>query len=328
MTDVTQYRLLPLELVRSPFSAYRAPLFRAPADVLAEIQSGALPSEVDLDSIFPAIKDQGAEGSCTGQATSSLLSHLYARVGKGMPAFSAAFAYYLSRALHGWQNQDSGAYEADELASGVQNGICYESFMPYVAGQFTTAPSADAYADAKNHRFSAYQSLPGWQWVCQSLGGDRRGCTISTNFYQEWYQTPAHGVLVRPSSSPIGGHEMAVCGYKYFTSPYDGVQALHVRAHNSWGPFGDQGHLWFDTRWMDTVVTEHWTAQAQIEANVVAALVAAAGGASGVVATLSVASPAPNDLLIGVEGEFVRFGKLLAAAGADIPALVAQIAAT
>lgn len=251
MPDYTQYRLLPLER-RSPLDS--RDFHHVPRLSLAP----GTPVEVDLHNfggrdLMPPIRDQGTEGSCTAQAATALLNHLYIAAGVGAPVFSPAFTYYLARAIEGWQNQDAGAYERDNFTTMVQTGACPEALMPYVAGQFAIAPTPAQVQAAAPYKLGSYAGVATANDALATLAG---GLALSagSNWYQNWYY-PTNGVLDTPVGASLGGHQWLWCGARV----QNGVQ--QVRDHNSWGTaWGDgTGHAWLPVSFFGPYIFELWT---------------------------------------------------------------------
>ena len=122
---------------------------------MMEIQP--VPPSVDLRPECPPVFDQGALGSCTANAGAAARMML-----AGTPTeLSRLFLYYQERALHGNENQDSGAEMRDICKVLKRDGICEERFAPYDVGNFTSKPSAEAYGNAANYRIASYATFDG-----------------------------------------------------------------------------------------------------------------------------------------------------------------------
>lgn len=259
MPDFSQYRLLPLEAIRSRVDPRDYRLTYAPKAV------SDLPSEVDLDALGTVqdIEDQGQEGSCTGQTEKKLREHLVLRAGGAKLRFSAAYIYYQARLREQSQNEDNGAQARDGLQEMVDGGICEEELMPYVAGDYATPPSVLAKQNARLHTIDRYIALGGVGELVTVLAQEERACGITTPWYREW-DNPQNGVACPvPNRQPDGGHMMCVCGYAYRQNPYTNMYECMVRCHNSWSPqYADAGHIWFPYMTFDQVVFERWTAYA------------------------------------------------------------------
>ncbi len=126
------------------------PAVSAPAGV----SPPPLPGLIDLSPGLRPLRDQGAEGCCSGFATTAAraLSHCCVTGQVLGFDFAPAFAYWQARDLEGTTGQDAGATIGDELAALEAFGCCHESLMPYGAGQFAAAPAAAACQDAESYR--------------------------------------------------------------------------------------------------------------------------------------------------------------------------------
>jgi hypothetical protein len=296
--DYSRYRILPLHAIHSPLDPRD---FRwLAAEPNKDIK--ALPSQVLLDEqgLAGPILDQGAEGSCSGHAESAMMTHLDLKNGQPLLVYSRAFPYYEARLREGMQNQDSGAYIRDGLDVLLQMGDCADATMPYVPGQFTTPPSAQAIAEALGHKITSYKQLVNVADVYNLMAAENRGVIIGTYFYQEWYN-PRGGVFPEPASQPIGGHAMFCCGYKWMLNPWTNQQQCMIRCHNSWGVgFGDAGHVYLPIDTFDQHVFERWTVYKDPPPNPEPS-----------------PSPFPQDLLNAAKGAFGDLVNLLKRLGLD-----------
>src|SRR6266571_127605 len=119
-----------------------------PRDLIFEAQPqhfvGAIPSSVDLRNLCSPVRDQGAQGSCTGFALAAgLREFLEKKAGTPTPTveLSPAFVYYEERSREGSiQNCDAGAMIRDGLKVLAQTGVSPEGDDPY-SDQTCAAPS-------------------------------------------------------------------------------------------------------------------------------------------------------------------------------------------
>lgn len=200
-----------------------------------------VPAHVDLRPYMPPVYDQGALGSCTGNAIAGAVQYERQRL-KFAPNFvpSRLFIYYCERAFEGSILWDAGATIRDGMKSVQKFGVCPEADFPYDIAQFATAPTPAAYADALKYRAIAYQRFLG------TPAGLRASLATGTPFvfgfsaYESFEsdEVARTGVLPMPSphESLIGGHAVLAVGYD------DPSQRFIIR--NSWGPnWGTSGYF-------------------------------------------------------------------------------------
>lgn len=226
------------------------------ADYEALLPARALPPLVDLRAGDSPIRNQGQLGSCTA-FTGEGAFHFEVKK-QGLTDFlgSPLFLYYQERVDQGTVNQDSGA-SIREISKALSNyGIAPESDWPYDINRFTQHPTAQAYADALNHKVTQYLS------VAQQLDQMRSclasgypimfGFTVYQNF--ETGMTPSTGIVQMPQGSVLGGHANLLVGYD------DSRQVFISR--NSWGTgFGDHGYVYFPYAYLlnSGLASDFWT---------------------------------------------------------------------
>ena len=199
-------------------------------DHLLPAPKGGLPRRVDLRDRCSPVEDQGALGSCTGNAIVGALEFLLLRDGP-LVHLSRLFVYYQERVLEGTVPVDDGA----EIRSGVKAcrkvGVCEERLWPYRVRRFADRPSESAYKDAAGRRISEYLRVTTLRGLKRSLADGfpvAFGFTVYASF--EGAGTARTGMATMPKAKekPLGGHAVLAVGYD------DDVQMLIVR--NSWGP--------------------------------------------------------------------------------------------
>ena len=219
-----------------------------------------LPSKVDYRPILEAggfkVFDQGSQGSCTAnagcadKAFQEILSDTYPG------SFARAMLYYLCRKLHGWENEDSGAYMEDIGVILAENGVCLDSTMPYNQFDYTTPPSQEALGEGLEWTTNRDQTRLRWSELKAALvdgpvlidgapvGLPRIGVPIYSSFTQSEYNG---GWVPVPKANEelLGGHALLVVGYDdYLTGP-DGNVGYYI-VLNSWGTLqGAKGYQYF-----------------------------------------------------------------------------------
>jgi C1A family cysteine protease len=218
--------------------------YSAPRELLS-----ALPPHVDLRDRFPVpCYDQGALGSCTGNAIAAAVQ--FARMKElATPYFapSRLFIYLNERLLEGTRLYDAGAQIRDGIKSVAKHGICPEvssppspADWPYDVERFVEQPPDASYVFARAHRAIEYRR------VAIRLA-DMRAClaggfpfvfgfSVFESF--ETAEVARTGIVPLPGASEacLGGHAVLAVGYD------DASHRLVVR--NSWGTsWGNSGHF-------------------------------------------------------------------------------------
>jgi C1A family cysteine protease len=188
-----------------------------------------LPASASLEEWLGPVKDQGDEGSCTAHAGTENFEFLYRKYKSQQPIFSPAFLYYQSRLLDGDAPDmgDDGSTGRSSCKAMNQFGVCLESQLPYVPGQFSIAPTAEQYQDALANKSGAYHFL--------TTVEDMKSCIasgycfmIGFTVYESFESIGSDGLMPVPDKvkeQVLGGHEVLVYGY---TPEY-------LLVLNSWG---------------------------------------------------------------------------------------------
>jgi len=226
--------------------------------------TGTAPAVLTLLSKMPPVTDQGQQGACTGH--SSVAPYYVAQVNAGrspviMPA--PAYMYYNERLLNGQTNQDAGANISDIYRAGNEYGICDESLMPYSESDFTTPPSAAAYAAGKAMRAHIYAPVP--QLVENLIGCIHHG-GFPINFGVVVYpsfQSVTNGIIPMPGAKEKveGGHAIDIVGYNNSATEQAGIPPMHFMFRNSWGIlWGAKGYgfLPFDYVLSPQLASDFW----------------------------------------------------------------------
>ena len=208
-----------------------------------------LPESPQLDpATYPAIRDQGRQGSCTGHGTrNALMQRLRARdkVLWSKYDLSPASAYLNARRLEGSIAQDTGAYIRDVVEGASRWGVAREDHCPYHDDRLTTGLSAQAEQSAKWHQALHY-------YRCDEVGASTQqtvdnivralgaGLPVIFGFtcFSNLGEADGDGYIRMPGprDSEEGGHCMCIYGadtrQQVFTGP------------NSWGiPWGNHGYF-------------------------------------------------------------------------------------
>lgn len=216
-----------------------------------------LPHYVDLRAGMPAIYDQGELGSCSGNAIAAAFQ--FDQLKEHITAWnpSRLFIYYNERLIEGTVNEDSGAELRDGIKSIAGYGVCEETLWPYDISKFTDKPSAQAYAEAKQHTALQYervtQNLNDMKHVLASGFPIVVGVMLYEAFESD--EVAATGIVPMPTSGEecLGGHAVVVVGYS------DEHHQFILR--NSWGEsWGDKGYFYMPYEYLTDpdLGTDYW----------------------------------------------------------------------
>jgi hypothetical protein len=187
------------------------------------------------------VLDQGAEGSCTAHAAVADREFLHWKeaVRRGDPfapsrdgMYSPSFVYYLEREADGSLAEgDCGSTGRTSCAVLRKYGCALRADVPYVAGDFSTAPTDAQLAAATKWATGGYHRLLNVDDMkaCIASGYNFR---IGFTVYQSFEDIGPDGLWSPDveSEQVLGGHE--VLAHSYDDSIGDGG-AFRVR--NSWG---------------------------------------------------------------------------------------------
>jgi C1A family cysteine protease len=167
------------------------------------------------------------------------------------------FLYWHSRALHGWEGEDSGAFIRDTMKTLYNVGTCTESRFPYVQSTFANKPSADAEENAPVHKIKEYhaiKSLNGFKSALAEGFPVIFGMDVLAPFESE--EVAKTGIVPDYSATEqnLGGHAVLAVGYKQI----NGKNYFIVR--NSWGvEWGDKGYFYLPESYFPHLY-DMWTA--------------------------------------------------------------------
>lgn len=228
---------------------------------------------------YPEIRrwNQSQEGSCGGHAYARAAMHELIKSGVAFEQdwaaddvspgdrVSPAFAYYVARQVMGTTSQDSGVDNRSLFSAGLQYGTTREADMPYAPGQFSVAPTVEAYSDALKWNKTTYQSVVPTHGNLRAtiLRGNVvvQAFSVPDYFEEPSVFNPATGYLKLPRDVPdfrqyVGGHDTALTGWDYTCTTWP-VPVFIV--DNSWddtdwgmafdAPSGRVGRFAMDARW-------------------------------------------------------------------------------
>lgn len=176
--------------------------------------------------------DQGAQGSCTGNATAKACELQLRAAGVNIE-LSRSAAYLHGREALGTVNQDSGAMIRDVAAGVRKYGLPSEASEPYDPAHLLTIIPAGVAAEAARHKASRQERVTGSVGVKASIAAGVPvviGFTVYANFPDIAGRT---GLYPRPQGGSVGGHAVCVIGYDDDANTYAGKGAVWLS--NSWG---------------------------------------------------------------------------------------------
>ena len=211
-----------------------------------------------LPGIYPrvafAVRDQGADSSCTGFSLAHVIDVLrFRETGPDNPErASARMLYEMAKRNDEW---DGSAYEGSSLRGAIKgffrNGVCSEATAPDVPKETDWALTYEMAKQARETRLGAYfrlqPDITDYHAALNEVGVIYASAQIHSN-----WQKPKDRQWIVPGGRRTGGHAFAIVGYDA-----DGFWVL-----NSWGAeWGANGIAhWHYTDWAATVM-DAWVLQ-------------------------------------------------------------------
>jgi hypothetical protein len=218
-----------------------------------------LPSATDLSAKMPPVGNQGQEGSCVGWATAYAMRGYEARQDvwsaiapqSADPALNFSPAFVYNQLNNG---KDVGITVPAALSLLQHQGAATLADMPYVAGQYTTKPSAGAFADAAHYKLASYGSIsPSDLTSMKAQLAAGLPVVLAINVYANLYALGPNQVYTGISGKLEGGHAVSVVGY-------DDAKGA-VKFINSWGtPWGTAGYGWISYAALKQITVEAYSA--------------------------------------------------------------------
>ena len=216
-----------------------------------------LPPRADLRAHCPPVENQGAIGSCTGNALAGALEFLERKDGKPFVNLSRLFIYYNERVIEHSTRSDSGAMIRDGIKTLVKQGVCAERQWPYKSANVLKRPAKPCYTQALTHQVTSYQRITSLNEMRACLA---RGFPFVFGFtVYERFESPQvarSGVLDLPGAGEraIGGHAVLAVGYDDTTARFT--------VRNSWGSrWGQHGYFTMPYEYLsnDNLADDMWT---------------------------------------------------------------------
>lgn len=231
--------------VSKPTGHYKLNWKRSPSDA-RDLKFAArmpaafdLPASADISASIPEVYDQGAIGSCTGNAGAMVGLH-QSRLQNREILPSRLMLYYGARELESSVSSDDGAYIRDVFKAWSKVGVCPETIWPYNENEVLSRPNQAAYKEGIKTLAEAYVSLNNTVIselkTCLAMGRPFvLGFTVYEKFmYGSWKDTMP---MPKSGESILGGHAVTCVGYD------DAKQAFRIK--NSWSTnWKDKGYFW------------------------------------------------------------------------------------
>jgi C1A family cysteine protease len=220
-------------------------------DARETLKAIKVPASASLRQHVVHVLDQGALGSCVANAGFQGIRMAQHRQGAANPPLgSRLWGYYLARAQHGQQLQDSGTYIREFFRAVVKFGFPPEQAWPYQASgdKFKKMPGPEVFREAYDQRSPTVyrrifaEGIERTRAIKQAIAGGYPvvfGTDVSEAFCNDELDQDG---IAPPVREPIaGGHAMTVVAY-------DGDV---FEVCNSWGTgWGDAGFCAFSAAYL------------------------------------------------------------------------------
>jgi C1A family cysteine protease len=217
-----------------------------------------IPATSNLESLCSRVENQGARGTCTGQAFADAMEMRDRWLGKDSVELSRLFIYYNERLLLDSIYEDSGARIRDGIKALRKWGVCNEELWPYDIDRFTERPPPEAYEDAKSRIIDKYRPVRNLRDVKYALSMGFPviyGFTVYDSFETEEVFKTGNVPYPKPWERIRGGHANLFVGH----NDDRGI----LRSKNSYGvEFGDKGFLNIPYRFVEEgIASDMWIIQ-------------------------------------------------------------------
>jgi C1A family cysteine protease len=230
-----------------------------------------IPLSADIRSGYSLIKDQGELGACTSFSACSVIEYL---LNKDID-LSELYFYYQERKEDGDITDDGGSTIERSAEVSTITGTCKEDLEPYDISKFADAPSAEADADAKNHKVVTKYKLQTINDILYCVGVLKKPVLIGIDVYESLEEIGADGYVPMPKigEQSLGGHAVNICGYFWkdkgiFNEIEKGLESFLVKfkynglyfiVRNSWGEaFGDKGYMYIPAEFLQKYSYDWW----------------------------------------------------------------------
>ena len=213
-------------------------------DMLFTASGLVRPLFIDRLGMSNPVEDQGHLGSCTGQATTSLVE-----ITLGTPPLSRLMAYYLGRVIESTVKQDAGCAIRDVIKGISKQGIAEESTWPYDIAKFKRKPLKAAFTEAAKlvPKIARYERIQVLEYLKQALAEGKPvvfGFSVPAFFQEASIASTGWCPVPVSTDKIIGGHAVLAVGYD------DTAPVPFIWVKNSWGTaWGIAGYFKMDQRW-------------------------------------------------------------------------------
>jgi C1A family cysteine protease len=211
----------------------------------------------EMGDAYPAVKNQGDLGACTGFGITFALAYAVWKATKGTVDLSELFQYFNERADQGTIDQDSGSTIRGGIKCTAKYGVCREATWPYDISKYTVKPSDAAYLEALGIKAITYQRVPAVPNIIKGVIASGYPVVGGISVYESFESDDAMktGMIPMPNvltEQLLGGHCVAWLDY---------VAAL-LTARNSWGSeVQDVGHFHVQNAYCK-YMTDNWVIKA------------------------------------------------------------------
>ena len=219
-----------------------------------------LPTRVDLRDTCSPVANQGKLGACTAFATGKGFREFQInRRNERKTPLSAMFLYYEARALWGNTNEPTGSTCSDNISVLEDKGMCPDETMPYDVAKYMIKPTAQAYDQAKEFKFSGAVRI-GTLDDAQAAMAKGEAVLFAFDVMESFRKIGPDGVMPVPQAGEkrLGGHAVLAVGF-------DSQKQL-VTVRNSWGAdWADHGYFYMPYAVFQKTARDIWTAGVQAE---------------------------------------------------------------
>jgi hypothetical protein len=195
------------------------------------------------------IRDQGADGACTGFGLAAVIDRLARDSGRkingGPLSVSARMLYEMARRYDEWDGEEYQGSSCRGAIKGWYNmGVCQEVLWPWDAMD-KQGFSVQAAKDARSNTVGAYYRLARRISDYHAALNEAGAIYCSAAVHDGWEHANARTGLIPPGKRRLGGHAFAVVGY----------DAGGFWIQNSWGrDWGRNGTaLWRYEDWLEDI---------------------------------------------------------------------------
>ena len=219
------------------FDLERREALRSSSQPLVFCGAFSAPEEIDHRA-WLRIEDQGAMGSCSGHAVTTVQEVLnFIATGGEAIQLSRMFGYLAGQQQDGLIGRDQGATIHGSVQGARELGCCLEATFPYPRSYTAIIPPA-ATEEARAHRVRTHAVLRSYddcfRWLASGVGAIEIGILWTSSLTAN-----ETGVIQEVRGAVQGGHALAVVGYSRRTDSRGRRFLWMVNSHGrAWGRDG------------------------------------------------------------------------------------------